>query len=299
LANERDFHDGEWNSRVSINPERRMTAKTVGEQLRAAREAQGLSLDDISQATRINKKFLEDLERDIQPRLPRTYVHAVLKAFAQEVGLDPTELLRSLSPPPPPLPSVAPIQAPPPDSGTPARPARERREDDKTAGQTKMIVVLVAVVVIGLIISITLLHDQKSAQQPKEIPFSDVVKEQEARAQQIAAAKDSLSDQTRKGAVLADSLLLEGVARESAMVRIVVDGMKTYESTVVPPHRAKWKAKKSFVVSLADGEAVSFTLNGKPMGVLGSAKKPLKNFVISQETLQRLRESVKPQNVKH
>jgi cytoskeletal protein RodZ len=275
-----------------------MTAKTVGEQLRAAREAQGLSLDDISQATRINKKFLEDLERDVPPKLPQTYVHAVLKAFAQEVGLDPGELLRSLSPPPPPpVPSSS--EVPTPEVIASGPPVRERREEDKTAGQTKMVVVLVGVVVIGLIISITFLHDQKSTQQPKEIPFSDVVKEREARAQQPRAGKDTLSDQTRKAAALADSLLLEGTARESAFVRVTIDGMKTVESTWIPPHHARWKAKKSFVISLADGEAMTFTLNGKPMGVLGSAKKPLKNFVISQETLQRLRESGKSQNVKH
>jgi len=276
-----------------------MTAKTIGEQLRAAREAQGLSLDDISQATRINKKFLEDLERDVPPKLPQTYVHAVLKAFAQEVGLDPGELLRSLSPPQPPPPVPTAPEMPPPEISAPYSSSRERHEEDKTAGQTKMVVVLVGVVVIGLIISITFLHDQKSAQQPKEIPFSDVVKEREARAQQLHPGKDTLSDQNRKAAVLADSLLLEGTARESALVRIVIDGMKTVESTMIPPHHARWRAKKSFVVSLADGEAMTFTLNGKPMGVLGSAKKPLKNFVISQETLQRLRESGKSQNVKH
>ena len=71
--------------------------KSVGEQLKAAREAKGLSLNDISQITRINRKYLEEIEQNITPQLPPTYVNAFLKAFAHEVNLDPKVLNESLS----------------------------------------------------------------------------------------------------------------------------------------------------------------------------------------------------------
>ena len=95
---------------------------SIGEQLRAAREAQGLSLDDIATSTRINRTFLEELERDVTPKLPPTYVHAFIKAFAREVGLDPEKLFASAVPPaPPPAAAGGAAPAPVPAAMPPAR----------------------------------------------------------------------------------------------------------------------------------------------------------------------------------
>jgi cytoskeletal protein RodZ len=66
---------------------------TVGEQLRAAREKKGLSLEDIAAQTRIPQRHLESLERSDWELLPApTYTTGFAKSYASAVGLDRTEI---------------------------------------------------------------------------------------------------------------------------------------------------------------------------------------------------------------
>ena len=66
---------------------------TVGERLRAAREGQGLSLEEVASRTRIPTRHLEALEKSEWDRLPApTYTIGFAKAYASVVGLDRTEV---------------------------------------------------------------------------------------------------------------------------------------------------------------------------------------------------------------
>ena len=62
---------------------------TVGDQLRAAREAKKLSLEDIAASTRIPRRHLESLESGDWSKLPApTYSVGFAKSYAGAVGLD-------------------------------------------------------------------------------------------------------------------------------------------------------------------------------------------------------------------
>ena len=66
---------------------------TVGDQLRAAREAKKLSLEDIAASTRIPRRHLESLESGDWSRLPApTYSVGFAKSYAGAVGLDRAEI---------------------------------------------------------------------------------------------------------------------------------------------------------------------------------------------------------------
>jgi transcriptional regulator with XRE-family HTH domain len=65
----------------------------AGDRLRSAREAQELSLDEISVRTRVPKRMLEAIEAGDHASLPApTYSTGFVKVYAQVVGLDPAEL---------------------------------------------------------------------------------------------------------------------------------------------------------------------------------------------------------------
>src|SRR5690349_5298471 len=66
---------------------------SVGEQLRAAREGKGLSLEDIASQTRIPQRHLESLEIADWERLPApTYTIGFAKSYAAAVGLDRADI---------------------------------------------------------------------------------------------------------------------------------------------------------------------------------------------------------------
>jgi cytoskeleton protein RodZ len=70
---------------------------TAGERLRVAREAKGLSLDDIASQTRIPLRHLQSLEESDWSRLPApTYTIGFAKSYASAVGLDRNEIAEDL-----------------------------------------------------------------------------------------------------------------------------------------------------------------------------------------------------------
>jgi len=89
---------------------------SIGKQLRQAREARNLSLEQIAQATRIRVRYLQALEAEQFELLPSTaQVRGFLRAYAAQLHLDPVPLLAALdgetSPPPPP-PDLPPAETP-------------------------------------------------------------------------------------------------------------------------------------------------------------------------------------------
>lgn len=66
----------------------------IGDKLRSAREAKGLSIADIEKATKIQSRYLEAIEQNDFDKLPGDfYVRAFIRQYAQIVGLDGKELL--------------------------------------------------------------------------------------------------------------------------------------------------------------------------------------------------------------
>lgn len=65
------------------------TVQSVGERLRAAREAQGLTLDEIAASTRIPRRHLQTIEEGRYDGLPApTYSAGFIKSWARRLGLN-------------------------------------------------------------------------------------------------------------------------------------------------------------------------------------------------------------------
>ena len=67
--------------------------ESPGKYLKAMRESQGLSLDKVANATRIREPVLMALEEDRNVNLPPIYVKSFLSAYAECLGLDPSEVI--------------------------------------------------------------------------------------------------------------------------------------------------------------------------------------------------------------
>jgi cytoskeletal protein RodZ len=83
--------DGDYAEPVSAGP------RSVGSQLRAAREGQGLSIADVAARTRVTQRFLEAIEQDRLDLLPSpAYASGFARAYARAVGLDQVQIGREV-----------------------------------------------------------------------------------------------------------------------------------------------------------------------------------------------------------
>jgi cytoskeletal protein RodZ len=70
----------------------------VGTRLRDERERRGIGIDEIEAETRIRAKFLLALEEGRYDVLPGpAYVRAFVRGYAEQLGLDPQELVAELN----------------------------------------------------------------------------------------------------------------------------------------------------------------------------------------------------------
>ncbi|MBF0291851.1 MAG: helix-turn-helix domain-containing protein [Nitrospinae bacterium] len=74
--------------------ESQLSAKAVtGAHLRNIRIAKGVSLDEISAATKVKKSYLEAIESDNPKRFPApVFMKGFIKAYAKALGLNPEEI---------------------------------------------------------------------------------------------------------------------------------------------------------------------------------------------------------------
>lgn len=266
---------------------------SIGERLRAARVQSGLSLDDLAQATKINRHYLEAIEQGSVPNLPQTYYRAFLKSYAQRVGVDPEEILRDHTAeiraienttPDAPVPVASPVPSAPP--------ARENiKPQSAEPHSSRRLFAVLAVLVIGFGVSIFWLR--KEAKPVEEISFANAVKDQEQKLLDREPRKDSIAtvvEPLPAGPSPADSLVLEATTTDSVWIRITIDGSVTHEYTFPSDYTMHWKAGKTFLISMGNAAGMFFTLNGFPVGVLSSSKKPVKNVTLSWQTVLKLQQ---------
>lgn len=109
--------------------------ESIGRQLRAARQARGLSLEQVYKETHIKPHYLEALEADAWERLPSRFQgRGFLRVYGGFLGLDSEALLRQLDEQ-----SITPASSavPPVQAASPSPPAQPSAAPASTAEQQK------------------------------------------------------------------------------------------------------------------------------------------------------------------
>jgi len=107
---------------------------SFGEWLKQAREARGLTIEAITQQTRIPRRHIEALEHDVLDLLPDFYERAAVRAVARAVGVDERLAIERFN---------ALISPPPPERGAEAAP--------QLTGRLTFASALLAVVAVALV----------------------------------------------------------------------------------------------------------------------------------------------------
>jgi len=253
--------------------------KSIGDKLRDARKTQGRSIEDMALATRINVKFLREIEHGITPDVPNTYLRAFITDYAREVGLNGAELLKELD-------NIQVERRSEAATKISNIKNQSTKNNNTTGRRLTILFVVVSIIIIGFVASILWLHHQNTRKPVEEISFSEIIKEQEQKINPAIQSTDSMAMKS-SGLVRQDTLVLLGVASESLWVRISIDDAPSVEYKIPKFNRKQWIAKKSFLISLGNAAGISFTINGQRIGPLSTTNRPMRNVLLNRETMAK------------
>jgi cytoskeleton protein RodZ len=216
---------------------------------------------------------LEALERSDLARLPGgIFTRAFIRAYAEEVGLDPDRTIQDFI-----------AELPPEAASTTAHHASiedgEKLESDRKAVATALRLVLVSLPIIGLVIYY---GTHRAAPRASEPPA-------ESAAQPHGAAADApvVAEPPPPAAVLPDAatpaaaavpapqpsgLSMEIAPRARCWVSVTGDGERLFSGLMQAGEKRVMTAKDNFMVNVGDAGAFAYTLNGragKPLGAPG------------------------------
>jgi len=244
-------------------------ARTVGARLREAREKRGVSLRQIAVSTRISVMSLEALERSDLSRLPGgIFTRAFIRAYAQEVGLDPDRTIQDF------------IAELPPDAATAtARSAGgedgQKLESDRKAVATALRLVLMSFPIIVLVVY----YGSHRAPLPESASSETVPGSQAAAGEpQPAAPVESVSTLPEPAAAPPVAPQTSGISMELAptgacWVSVIADGRQVFAGLMNAGDKRAVTAEKQVAISVGDAGTFAYTLNGRQGKRLGAAGK--------------------------
>jgi cytoskeletal protein RodZ len=254
--------------------------KSVFEDLRAAREAKGMTLEDISRSTLIDLKYLSAIENAQEKILPAAYIRAFIREYAAAIGLDPGEVIdaydrashsaaASVATQERQASAVAAVDLPP----QPQRSWWHNRVRLLSAASAGIVSVLIFMVYVT-----------RSLAPPtiREIPFAATVRENEVRTFTTDTAK--LAPPTTISAH-SDSLLLTATSSDSVWMQLSLDGAPPADYLFPPNVRRQWKARGKFTITLGNGGGIAFRLNTTDIGMLGKRGSVVRDVELTRRSL--------------
>ncbi len=273
---------------------------SFGENLRREREMRGVTLQEISAATKISVRFLEAIESEEFSKLPGgVFSRGFIRAYARYLGLDEERVLAEyhLAAQPKPDVDLSRIMTTKPPS--------------KEGPRTLLLAVMVAAVLLGAGY-LLFRYSYSAPEQRGDVtnPVPSPSKTQPAAPQQQAStppgqalgtsgnepapasatgptgsssAPDAAAARRGRSSALPVSpkpagdneLVLQVAATERAWVAVDADGKTTLQRILNPNEVETLKAKESFNVITGNAQGIILTLNGetlKPLGRHGEVK---------------------------
>lgn len=270
--------------------------KTFSEELREAREAKGLTLEELSEKTKIRLNILKAIETGDFELLPQTYIKGFIRSYAQIVGLDPALVVRDYEHH---LKTTAAVFSEP--------------KSIEVKGSRKIPWTIIGSV-LGLFVVLVvflLIGGEREKKSPQRLvrhteetmsaQSSDTVSSTDAEtfasdSGGIEAIEETLplegtgAEGTARddgqpetpGAVDQDGLTLKALAVSDTWVQVKADGDGIYEGIMKIGASATWRADSLFELKIGKANGIRLELNGDPLGELGSAEKVVSSLTLNK-----------------
>jgi cytoskeleton protein RodZ len=210
---------------------------------------------------------LEALERSDLSRLPGgIFTRSFIRAYAQEVGLDPDRTIQDF------------IAELPPDAATatahPASPEDgEKLESDRKAVATAIRLILVSIPIVALVVYYGTRRTAPPPQTPQDTTEPAAVPELMATppVSQSQAPTSTLDSGTPlPPATQTSGLTMEIAPRAACWVSVTVDGEPTFSGLMNAGDKRSISARDEILLNVGDAGAFVYMLNGRPGTPLGA-----------------------------
>ena len=237
---------------------------TIGEQLRAAREAKGLALADANRHTKIHTKILTAMEEDrTDDVLEPAYARGFLKKYATFLNLDPDPLVQAYA---------APTATAAPHGHT-ARSSAAELPAAPSAGWLGPTIIAVAAVV-GLaflgFLARDLYHTVASPSVAAKKPsMSKPAPVSKSRAAAKPAAESPAPEAPKLLVPKTQPVKLSVRAAQDCWMQVKADGKVLFQNVLKKGSEETWTASDDVELWVGNAAALTLTLNGHPLEPLG------------------------------
>ena len=230
-----------------------------GQQLTAAREARGMTADDVAKRLKIRAMFVEALEREDWRAVGEpVYARGFLKNYAKLVGLDSEAAAAALD-----------AACPTPEL-RPDVPALVRDEvtsagyEPASRRGTNWLVVATGVVAVAMLIAVgwNFFGMQQNGQAPETAFVSSPPPSPSAAAMIDGSASAAAPSQTQ-----GVDLRLE--ATQACWLSVTVDGKRVVYDTLPKGAVREFHAAREITLRAGNAGGIVATIDGKPLGTLG------------------------------
>jgi cytoskeleton protein RodZ len=228
----------------------------IGSALRAAREQQGLVLEDIARSTKVRADYLRALENEEFVRMGGdVYAKGFLKTYCVALGIEPESLLTIYRQ------QVQGSSSQLSGSLAQAPVAREPRGSMPAwvAWVAVGLIVLLGVAALANIVGGT---SPEPASQPR--PPTAVTPEPTPTPTPLSASPTPV-------APAFDGVNLTLTFESDSWVRVIADGEKLYEQVVAEGMELSFEGLENVLVRFGNAGGVRVTLNGEDLGVVGQS----------------------------
>lgn len=236
----------------------------IGDKLMKAREALGLSLEEVEEETKIRRKYLKALEEERFQVLPGpVYAKAFLKNYARFLQLDVEELLAEFSR----RFKTEPVQE------TPGEDPGERTSRIVPEKKGRRLYLALAVLVVGLAVSAYYAAVGTGFGRPADQAGQEVRKDtaqstprgenvqvppgQQQAGENVSPPKDPGVNVTLN------------IKERRSWIQVVVDGNPAYQGILNEGQSRNFEGSDKIYVRLGDAGAVEVLVNGENLGRLG------------------------------
>jgi transcriptional regulator with XRE-family HTH domain len=228
----------------------------IGDMLKAAREARGLTLDKVESETKIRRKYISAMEQGEFETLPGpVYARAFLKNYAKYLNIDTVEITEALK-------EIHP--------GEDVQAETAETEDKKAVKKPGLMrywmylaaVLLIAAVAVSIYYGARSITADRGRSGEGENQAAVAVTPQDNTLQQ-APLQDNSPKITGVNVVL-------NVKSDRSWTNVIVDGIQVFQGEIKAGESKSFEGKEIILVTLGNAGAVEVLENGKSIGFLGA-----------------------------